>query len=47
VFQRADSVGFSVVFHQPGTEEELRQAREAQEGCPVDAIGDDGPARQP
>jgi len=44
VFRRDDELGFSVVFHQPGSEEELRQAQEALDSCPVEAIGKDGPS---
>lgn len=43
VFRRDDDNGNSVVFHQPETEEELRQAEEAKSGCPVEAIGSDNP----
>jgi len=43
VFRRDDHLGFSVVFHQPGSEEELQQAQEALDSCPVEAIGKDGP----
>ncbi len=43
VFRRDDDLGFSVVFHQPGSEEELQQAQEALDSCPVEAIGKDGP----
>ena len=43
VFRRDDDGGNSIVFHQPETEEELRQAKEAMDGCPVEAIGNDGP----
>lgn len=42
VFTRNDDGGFSFVFKQPETEEELELAREAIEGCPVEAIGEDG-----
>ena len=31
-----------IVHHQPITSEELSAASEAKEGCPVDAIGNDG-----
>jgi len=41
-FQRNEDEGFSYVHKQPATEEELRLCREALEGCPVEAIGDDG-----
>lgn len=44
VFRRDDNLGFSVVFHQPGSEEELQQAQEALDSCPVEAIGKDGPS---
>ncbi len=43
VFRRDDDAGNSVVFHQPETEEELHLAQEAMAGCPVEAIGNDGP----
>ncbi len=42
VFRRDEDGGYSIVFHQPTTEEELKLAQEAKEGCPVEAIGDDG-----
>ena len=41
-FQRSDDEGYSYVFKQPEDEEELEQCVEAMEGCPVEAIGDDG-----
>src|ERR1041384_7303273 len=43
VFRRDDAIGMSVVFHQPETEAEAREAKEGMEGCPVEAIGNDGP----
>ena len=43
-FTRNDDGGYSFVYKQPESEEEDRLAREAMEGCPVEAIGDDGPA---
>ena len=43
VFRRDDDGGNSIVFHQPETEEEFRLAEEARNGCPVEAIGNDGP----
>lgn len=43
VFRRDDNGGNSIVFHQPETEDELRLAEEAKNGCPVEAIGSDGP----
>lgn len=41
-FQRNEDEGFSYVYKQPTNEEELRLCQEALEGCPVEAIGDDG-----
>jgi ferredoxin len=41
-FRRSDDEGYSYVFKQPENDEELAQCREAMEGCPVEAIGDDG-----
>jgi ferredoxin len=41
-FRRADEAGHSYVFKQPQTEEEIAQCMEALEGCPVEAIGNDG-----
>jgi ferredoxin len=42
VFKRNDDIGFSVVFHQPETKAERKQAEEALTGCPVEAIGNNG-----
>ncbi len=44
VFRRDEDGGYSIVFHQPETEKERKSAAEAKEGCPVEAIGDDGGA---
>jgi ferredoxin len=41
-FARAEDEGYSYVFKQPENDEEIAQCREAMEGCPVEAIGDDG-----
>ena len=41
-FQREDDEGYSYVYKQPENEEEREQCLEAMEGCPVEAIGDDG-----
>src|SRR5260370_39346232 len=41
-FTRSDDGGYSYVFKQPETPEEEAQCREAMEGCPVEAIGDNG-----
>ena len=42
-FTRSDDGGFSYVCKQPDTAEEEKQCKEAKEGCPVEAIGDNGP----
>ena len=41
-FTRSDEGGFSFVHKQPTTEEEIALCMEALEGCPVEAIGNDG-----
>ena len=41
-FERSDDGGYSYVYKQPETEEEKEMCMEALEGCPVEAIGDDG-----
>ena len=41
-FKRNDDGGFSFLYKQPGSPEEEAQCKEAKEGCPVEAIGDDG-----
>ena len=41
-FKRNDDGGYSFVFKQPDTPEEQAQCNEAKEGCPVEAIGDNG-----
>lgn len=41
-FTRNDDGGHSYVFKQPENEEEEALCKEAMEGCPVEAIGDDG-----
>ena len=41
-FTRSDDEGYSYVYKQPENDEERAQSREAMEGCPVEAIGDDG-----
>jgi len=40
-FRRDDHSGFSVVYRQPATPEELEQAEEARLGCPTESIGND------
>jgi ferredoxin len=41
-FSRSEDEGYSYVHKQPADDEEIAQCREAMEGCPVEAIGDDG-----
>jgi len=41
-FTRNEDGGYSYVFNQPTTPEEEALCREAMEGCPVEAIGDNG-----
>ena len=41
-FRRNDEKGYSYVYRQPTTEEDKAICYEALEGCPVEAIGDDG-----
>jgi ferredoxin len=41
-FSRNDEGGHSFVSKQPTTEEEIALCKEALEGCPVEAIGEDG-----
>ncbi|HBR56074.1 MAG TPA: ferredoxin [Blastocatellia bacterium] len=41
-FTRSDENGYSYVYKQPETEEELALCVEAFDTCPVEAIGDDG-----
>ncbi|MDI1247807.1 MAG: ferredoxin [Lacunisphaera sp.] len=41
-FKRHEEGGYSFVHAQPTTEEETQQCTEALEGCPVEAIGNDG-----
>jgi len=41
-FKRNDDGGYSFVYKQPGSTEEEAQCKEAKEGCPVEAIGDNG-----
>jgi ferredoxin len=40
-FTRNDDGGYSYVYKQPSSPEEEAQCKEAKEGCPVEAIGDD------
>ena len=41
-FRRHDEGGYSYVFKQPESPEESQMCKDALEGCPVEAIGDDG-----
>jgi len=41
-FKRDDDGGYSYVYNQPKKPEEIEECMEALEGCPVEAIGDDG-----
>jgi ferredoxin len=41
-FTRQDEGGYSFVFKQPETVEDIDLCMEALEGCPVEAIGNDG-----
>jgi len=41
-FTRQDAGGYSYVFKQPQTAEEIVQAEEARISCPTETIGNDG-----
>ena len=41
-FRRNDDKGYSFVYRQPTTPEEVALCQEAMQGCPVEAIGEDG-----
>ena len=41
-FARQDDGGYTYVFKQPSSQEDIDKCMEALEGCPVDAIGKDG-----
>ncbi len=41
-FTREDENGYSFVYRQPATPEELELCEEAMNICPVEAIGNDG-----
>jgi ferredoxin len=40
-FRRNDDKGYSYVYAQPTSEQDLAECQEAMEGCPVEAIGQD------
>jgi ferredoxin len=42
LFRRDDEIGYSIVYRQPITDEEFRQAEDARLGCPTESIGNDG-----
>lgn len=39
-FRRDDNIGFSVVYRQPVTPEEIERCQEALHGCPSESIGE-------
>jgi len=41
-FKRDDDGGYSIVYKQPTTPKEVEECEEALQGCPVEAIGNDG-----
>jgi ferredoxin len=41
-FEREEDEGYSYVYKQPVNDQELELCMEALEGCPVEAIGNDG-----
>ena len=41
-FKRNEDGGYSFVYKQPASPEEEARCKEAKEGCPVEAIGDNG-----
>jgi ferredoxin len=41
-FKRNDERGYSFVYRQPQSPDDVALCYEALEGCPVEAIGDDG-----
>jgi ferredoxin len=41
-FRRNEDGGYSYVYKQPESPEEEARCKEAKEGCPVEAIGDNG-----
>ena len=41
-FKRNDERGYSFVYRQPQSADDVALCYEALEGCPVEAIGDDG-----
>ncbi len=41
-FTRNEDGGYSYVYKQPDNDEQEELCKEAMDGCPVEAIGDDG-----
>jgi len=41
-FKRNEDGGYTFVYKQPATPDEEKRCVEAKEGCPVEAIGDNG-----
>jgi len=41
-FKRHDEGGYSYVYRQPETPEEIAEAEDARNSCPTDTIGNDG-----
>jgi len=41
-FTRQENEGYSYVYKQPETDEEKAECEEAMDGCPVEAIGNNG-----
>ena len=42
IFKRQEDAGYSYVYRQPVTPEEIALAEEAKESCPTESIGNDG-----
>ena len=42
LFKRFDEGGYTIVHHQPTTEQEFALAEKAREACPTESIGNDG-----
>jgi ferredoxin len=41
-FKRHEENGYSIIYRQPTTPEELALVEEARQGCPTECIGSDG-----
>lgn len=41
-FKRHEDGGYSIVYKQPASAEEIEECEQAKESCPVNAIGNDG-----